>query len=300
MLFAPINPADINMIEGTYPIQPSLPSVAGNEGLGKVVAVGNSVSKLKVGDYVVPNKPGFGTWRTAATVDEDSLLGITPVLPVQEEYLACLSVNPATAFRLLKDFVDLKEGDVIIQNGANGMVGMSVIQLAHDMGVKTINIMRTRTDFPEQVELMKQYGAYTVVTPDYVRTHEFRKIISDIPKPKLALNCVGGETATEMARLLGKGGVMVTYGGMSRQPVTVATSPFIFNDITLKGFWMSRWYNERDETEKTELFKHLVQLVQDKKLRLWTERHNFCEGFDVALDRALASSQRSRKVLLKF
>jgi hypothetical protein len=34
---------------------------------------------------------------------------------------------------------------------------------------------------------------------------------------------------------------MVTYGGMSRQPVTVSTTAFIFKDVTLRGFWMSRW-----------------------------------------------------------
>lgn len=50
---------------------------------------------------------------------------------------------------------------------------------------------------------MKAYGAYMVVGDDYIRTREFRDLISDLPKPKLALNCVGGETATEMSRLLG-------------------------------------------------------------------------------------------------
>lgn len=50
---------------------------------------------------------------------------------------------------------------------------------------------------------MKSYGAYVVVGDDYIRTREFRDLIGDLPKPKLALNCVGGETATEMARLLG-------------------------------------------------------------------------------------------------
>eukprot|EP01126_Amoeba_proteus_P010080 TRINITY_DN1390_c0_g1_i6.p1 TRINITY_DN1390_c0_g1~~TRINITY_DN1390_c0_g1_i6.p1 ORF type:complete len:358 (+),score=64.47 TRINITY_DN1390_c0_g1_i6:239-1312(+) len=300
MLFAPINPADINMIEGTYAIQPALPSVGGNEGLGKVVAVGDSVSKLKVGDYVIPNTAGFGTWRTAATVEEDSLLNVTAAPYIPEEYLACLSVNPATAFRLLKDFVELKEGDVVIQNGANSMVGMSVIQLAHDLGVKTVNIIRAGDNFNEKSELMKKYGAYAVVTPEDSRSREFRKMLSEIPQPKLALNCVGGETATEMARILGKGGVMVTYGGMSYKPVTVPTAPFIFNDITLKGFWMSRWYSEHNDTERKELFNRLIHLVQEEKLRIWTENHDFREGFDVALDRALTSSIRSRKVLLRF
>jgi hypothetical protein len=48
------------------------------------------------------------------------------------------------------------------------------------------------------------------------------------------------------------------------------------------------------------LLSTLAELVRAKKLRLWTERHNFVEGFDTALKRAIQSSSRDRKVLLKF
>lgn len=86
------------------------------------------------------------------------------------------------------------------------MVGLSVIQIAAARGIKTINIIRrSRSDYAELVERMKSYGAYVVVGDDYVRTPEFRKLIADLPKPKLALNCVGGDTSTEMARLLAYG-----------------------------------------------------------------------------------------------
>lgn len=60
-----------------------------------------------------------------------------------------------------------------------------------------------RSDYDELVERMKAYGAYIVVGDDYIRSGEFRQLISDLPKPKLALNCVGGESATELARFLG-------------------------------------------------------------------------------------------------
>jgi len=300
MLFAPINPADFNIIQGNYPTQPDLPAIGGSEGVGQVVAVGDKAKSLKVGDLVIPRRQGFGTWRTHATSSETELLAIPAVEGVQHEYLASLSVNPATAYRMLNDFVSLKEGDVVIQNGANSMVGLSVVQLAASMGVKTINIIRKRSDYDELVERMKGYGAFIVCSDDYIRTAEFRKMISDLPKPKLALNCVGGPTATEMSRLLGVGGTMVTYGGMSLQPVTVPTSPFIFNDITLKGFWMSRWYEQHSDKEKLALFSHLQEMVKNQKLRLWTERHSFQDGFSNALERATNTSSRGRKVLLKF
>ncbi len=59
-----------------------------------------------------------------------------------------------------------------------------------------------RADQPDTVERIKAYGGYVVVDENYLRTFEFRRLISDLPKPKLALNGAGGLTATEMARVL--------------------------------------------------------------------------------------------------
>jgi len=302
MIFAPINPADLNMIQGQYPTQPELPAVGGNEGLGEVCAVGPSVKNLKVGSLVFPTKQGFGTWRTFAVCPESDLICVDSFsADIPKEYLATLTVNPATAYRLLTDFVQLKPGDVVIQNGANSMVGTSVIQLAAMRGIKTINIIRPRSDYPELVEKLKSYGAYVVITDEFMQKRsEFQAIIKDLPKPKLALNCVGGDTSTEMIRLLERGGSMVTYGGMSLKPVTVPTSSFIFNDISLKGFWMSRWYAEHSTQEKLALLSELASYVKNQKLRIWTERHSFKDGFDTALDRAINTNTRDRKVLLKF
>ena len=45
MMQAPINPSDINTIEGKYPIKPPLPAVPGNEGVGVVREVGSEVMR---------------------------------------------------------------------------------------------------------------------------------------------------------------------------------------------------------------------------------------------------------------
>ena len=58
---APINPADINQVQGTYGIRPTLPAVPGNEGVGVVKAVGSNVclsSALRLKHRSIPNKLG--------------------------------------------------------------------------------------------------------------------------------------------------------------------------------------------------------------------------------------------------
>jgi len=52
--------------------------------------------------------------------------------------------SPPTAVCLLERFVDLQEGDVIVQNGANSSVGQAVIEIAASKGVHTVNIIRKR------------------------------------------------------------------------------------------------------------------------------------------------------------
>jgi len=64
MIVALVNPADINMIQGVYPVKPTLPSTPGAEGIGDVIAVGSAVKNLVPGDRVIPQGV-IGTWCTA-------------------------------------------------------------------------------------------------------------------------------------------------------------------------------------------------------------------------------------------
>jgi len=273
ILASPINPSDINIIEGTYGVKSSLPAFGGNEGVAEVIAVGSNVTQIKTGDRVVPAKSGLGFWRTHAVLEGKDVRVVPSSIPVEQA--ACISVNPPTALRLLEDFVPLKAGDFIVQNGANSMVGQSVIQLAKLKKVKTINIIRERGEFDKQVERLKELGGDIVVSEDYFKSPQFRRLIKDAPAPKLALNAVGGATATEMVRVLGSGGTLVTYGGMSREPVTVPTRHLIFNNISLKGFWLTKWLEEHSEAEKQAMFKQVLDLVSSSQLRLRTETWDF-------------------------
>lgn len=77
MLGAPINPADINTVQGVYPIKPALPSVPGNEGVGKVLSVGSQVKNVSIGDTVVPLEVGLGTWRTHGVFDASKWMKVS-------------------------------------------------------------------------------------------------------------------------------------------------------------------------------------------------------------------------------
>ena len=139
MTAAPINPADLNSIEGKYPVRPPLPATPGMEGAGVVVGLGSAVRSLAIGTRVIlPH--GLGTWREACAVPAEKLVVVPErIEPIQA---AMLKVNPITAWRMLHDFVSLQPGDWLIQNAANSAAGRCVTQIARELGYKTVNIVR--------------------------------------------------------------------------------------------------------------------------------------------------------------
>ncbi|XP_026679612.1 enoyl-[acyl-carrier-protein] reductase, mitochondrial isoform X3 [Diaphorina citri] len=289
MLVAPVNPADINTIQGVYPIKPTLPAVPGFEGVGEVVEVGSDVSSLAVGDHVIPDTQHLGTWRNYGKFNHDVLMKVPKDIALTE--ISGITSNPCTAYRMLKDYNSLSPGDVVIQNGANSACGQNVIQIARHWGLKTINIVRNRDDIDKLKSYLKSLGA------DYVFTEEELRNISrdaSIPKPKLALNCVGGNSATNLLRTLVSKGVMVTYGGMSREPVQIPTSAFIFKDITLRGHWMTRWQKENKESaERKSMMNELTEMMRTGKLAAPAHKFVTLKNFQEALMNTMSIQGKS-------
>jgi mitochondrial enoyl-[acyl-carrier protein] reductase / trans-2-enoyl-CoA reductase len=274
MVFAPINPADINVIQGSYKTLPPLPAVPGGEGVGEVIAVGPDVSTLKVGDPVFPAASGAGTWRSHIEDSENAFVSAPSGLTWAEN--AALRVNPPTAWRMLHDFgvPERMEDRIFIQNASNSSVGRSALQLGKMLGWKSVNLIRgTGADEGQELkEELEALGADIVITERELmsqRAHVKSAIVEKLGKlPLLALNCVGGPSLTEMSRLLAPGASVVTYGGMSRKPVTVSTSAFIFEDLKMFGFWMTRWRDEHSLEEQQEMYESLATAIRKGQLIL--------------------------------
>ena len=112
---APINMNDLYLIQGVYPVRPSLPSVVGNEGVGRVLAIGRGVDHLKVGDRVLVPLYSF-SWRERLVAPAAGLFALPEADPRQ---LAMLGINPPTAALLLNESIDLRPGDWVAQNACS-------------------------------------------------------------------------------------------------------------------------------------------------------------------------------------
>ncbi|KIV84725.1 hypothetical protein PV11_00491 [Exophiala sideris] len=285
MLVAPINPADVNQIQGVYPAKPEMntalgtseaAAVAGNEGVGEVISTGSGVKTLSKGDWVIMKSTGQGTWRTHMAVDESQLLKIDDKEGLTPLQVGTVSVNPCTAYRMLLDSAQWKfMGDEwFIQNGANSGVGRAAIQLGKEWGFKSINVIRGREDKEEEQKLKQDLldvGATKVITEEELMSRDIKDQIKEWThggreQIKVGLNCVGGKPATALAKFLSPGATMVTYGAMSKQPLALPASLLIFKDISFTGFWVSKW-SDRNPEQKKQTVDDVLRLTRERKFK---------------------------------
>lgn len=288
MKASPINPADINRLEGKYPIRSPLPAIAGNEGVGVIAQIGSAVSNLRVGQPVI-SLDRVGNWCEAYTADANSLIPLPDDIPLEQA--AMLSVNPPTAWRMLEAFVDLKPNDWVIQNAANSGVGRAVIQIARLRGLRTVNIVRRKDLIPE----LEAEGADIVVTDEIPLSKQIRDLTGNADAP-LGLNAVGGESAREIAKSLSDHGTLVTYGAMGLQPLQMSNSLLIFKDLCFRGFWINAWYKRADAEEIHAMFDQLIPLVTSGKLKVLVEKtYPLPEAKDALIH--ASHNQRKGKIL---
>ena len=291
MRAAPINPADLNQIEGKYPVRADLPATPGFEGAGIVVDVGSDVKGLTSGALVIlPHN--VGTWRDAVAVKADELV-VVPA-DIKPVHAAMLKINPMTAWRLLHDYVELARGDWLIQNAANSAAGCAVIQIAHQLGYKTVNVVR-RSELID--ELRAEGGDIVLVDSENLR-REVEDAIDGLPI-RLGLNAVGGESALRLANCLAPGSTLVTYGAMSLQPLKIPNGLLIFKDLRFRGIWINKWYDNATPAQRMEAFQHLFEMAKRGLLQTKVEKAYPLSEAKAAVAHA-ARGQRSGKIIFEF
>jgi len=283
LLAAPINPADINLIQGNYGIRPELPATPGVEGCGEII---ESLSpNFNPGDKVIFTDHS-GSWSEQVTCPANTTLKIPSNTPSNQA--AMLKVNPLTAWCMLTQLRDLPKGSWVIQNAANSGVGYCVIQIAKILGLKTINLVRREELIPELANL----GGDICLLDN----RESIDIIRD-KQPQLALNAVGGDSALRLMDALAPQGLHVTYGAMSKLSLKVPNKFLIFKRIQLHGFWVTEWIKENDDLLVQSTYQKLAQWMIDKKLTQPIDSTHTLDEIHTAIARA-SQDKREGKVLI--
>ena len=288
LLAATINPSDYGMIGGSYGLLRELPAVAGREGVGVVEAIGRGVTSVGVGARV--RFPEAGAWQETACMAADDVL-LVPA-DVSIEQAAFSFINPPTAYCLLQKMVDLAPGSWVLQNAGNSAVGLAVIQIAKVLGFKTISQVRRE----ELIAPLKALGADHVVIEGSGWAKQVNELTGGEPI-QLALNSIGGASASDQIKALGEGGTQVTFGAMVGDLVRFPTRFLIFNDVRLVGFWWDQWSQKAGAQGLNQVMSAVYAMMRDGTLKLPVEAtYSFAE-----YEAAIKHDQQPRfgKVLLK-
>ncbi|MDH0866688.1 NADP-dependent oxidoreductase [Mitsuaria sp. GD03876] len=201
------------LVRDAFPIP--LPTVLGLELAGVVEAVGEGVSRFRVGDRVMGALGGLGAYAELVAVDE-ARLAPTPD-GLDDLTAASLPVASLAAWQSLHLAGPVWPSQRVLVHGAGGGLGAFAVQFAKRAGAVVVATASER-----DADWLRELGADQVI--DY-RHERFESMVRDID---LALDYVGGETQDRTWQVLSRTGVVV---GTS-SPEILAKTP-----AGLRGLW---------------------------------------------------------------
>jgi NADPH2:quinone reductase len=275
---------------GLYAILPELPAAPGLEGMGRIEALGEGVTGFQPGQRVIPMGVTSGTWQKYIIANPAQLLPVPDA--VSDQTAAQFVVNPVTAWAML-DELDLSAGDWVLQTGAGSTLGRLILQIAQLKGYKTINFVRRR----EQVQELLDLGADAVICTEDDNVVAQVMELTGGEGVAGAVDAAAGPVGGLAASCLGNGGTMLAYGLLSGEATPINAAELFFKGTTVRGFWISTWFNNTPPAKVNSVLTELMQLMVEGHLLPPVEAEYDLADIHQAVAHA-GQSGRSGKVIL--
>jgi NADPH2:quinone reductase len=227
------------------------PHIVGYQAAGEVVAVGEEVAHIKVGDHAVTTG-AFGSHAELRAVAARTAWVIPPGMDVR--LAAAIPVPFGTAHDCLFEFGRMKKGDIVlVQAGASG-VGVAAIQLAARAGASMV-LATASSD--ARLEALKPLGLTHGI--NYSRDDVSAEVarLTDKHMADVIVDSVGGPTLqTSIASLAYRGRISMV-GAAGREPMVVDVGSMMGGNRTLSGVFLGA------EIATDRVHDNIQQLIQD-------------------------------------
>ncbi len=239
---APCNPSDIAFLMGGYNIVKKVPTIPGFEGSGIVVEAGEGAEDLincKVSFFI--QEENCGSWSGFVISNRKKLVVLDADMNMDQA--ACFAINPFTARGLL-DIALLRDNHAVIQNAAGGQVAAFVRQMAGDMDIEVIDIVRKQ----KSLERLKKEGAkYILLENDPQFEQKLKKLAGKLDA-RLTFDAVGGTLAGQIFNAMPHDAELVSYGDLSTKHISgIDPMDLIFHDKIISGFNLPEWREQMDD-----------------------------------------------------
>jgi NADPH2:quinone reductase len=216
-----VNFIDVYFREGRYPAP--LPFVDGQEGAGVVTQAGSEVKSLKPGDRVAWTGV-LGSYAEYAVVPADRLIKVPD--GVDDRHAAAAMLQGMTAHYLTHSTYPLKKGETALIHAAAGGMGLLLVQMAKNIGVRVIGTAGSE----EKASLAREAGADEVILYNQRDFEAETKRLTDGKGVDVVYDGVGQSTFEKDFNVLRPRGHLVLFGGASG-----AVPPFDPMKLTQKG-----------------------------------------------------------------
>ena len=252
-----LNYVDVLMCAGGYQLKPDLPFVPGLEGAGDVIALGDDVSGLKIGDRVMTSgRPG--TFAETVAIPAKSA---TPI-PAPFDYAEGAVFRSAymTAWNALVHGARIEAGEVLLVHGAAGGVGLAAVHVGRLLGAIVIATASTR----EKRDAVEREGADHVLEPV-----DFREPVKELTAGRGAdviYDPVGGAVAEESLRAMNYGCRILYIGFTGGPPVQVRSNLLLIKGASAIGFRAGE-IGRRKPGLNEQTIARLIALAEAGRLR---------------------------------
>ncbi|AHM02899.1 hypothetical protein roselon_00455 [Roseibacterium elongatum DSM 19469] len=232
---SPVNPSDLMTLKGQYGITAPYPLIPGLEAAGTVVAAAPGLmGRYLMGRKVACASGQGGMWAEYAVVPVTACVPLPKQVPLGAGAMS--AVNPLTAIALIS--LARRGGHwSAISTAAGGQLGRMIRRRARDKGLKIINVVRKQA----QVEALRAEGARYVLNET---APDFDAELADLCKTlrcRMAFDAVGGAMTYRLTEALRPQAEILVYGALAEKAVSVHPGTLIFKEVTIRGFWLSKW-----------------------------------------------------------
>jgi NADPH:quinone reductase-like Zn-dependent oxidoreductase len=247
-----LNRAEVMFRTHAYLQEAQFPSRLGFEAAGIVKAVGTSVTSFKKGDVVSLVPPTdiarWGTYGEVANVPARNLVKHPPNISFEEA--AASWMQYVTAWGSLIAQAKLTAGDFVIVTAASSSVGIAAFQSAKAVGATVIATTRTRA---KRQALMDHGADHVVVTDEENLVARVREITRGVGA-RVVFDPVGGPSFIPLTDSMSRGGILLEYGALSREPTPFPLFTVLGKSLTLKGYLNGEITNDDAALERAKAF----------------------------------------------
>ena len=241
---ASVNPSDVMFLKGLYGQPRKQGQPAGFEGVGEVVATGDSDLAKGLAGKRIAFATGLSNWGAWAEYAVAEAAACIPLIDtVADEDGAAMIVNPLTALAMFGIVKDEGQKSFILTAGASQLCKL-IAGVARDEGYRAISIVRR----DDQIPLLEKAGAAYVL--NYEKP-DFEKRLAEVcraEEPRIFLDAVTGPLASTIFHVMPKRARWIIYGRLDNTPTELREpGQFIFAHKKVEGFWLTEWMRSNPE-----------------------------------------------------